>query len=62
MKLDNIIRELASELGVDFFGVADLSPARAEILRHCGEPDAAVGEPVPPPGVSATGETPQARA
>jgi epoxyqueuosine reductase QueG len=37
MKLDNMIRELAGELGVDFFGVADLSPARAEILRQGGE-------------------------
>ncbi|MGZ5091086.1 MAG: AMP-binding protein [Burkholderiales bacterium] len=36
--------------------------ARAEILRHCGEPDAGAGELVPPRALSATRETPQVRA
>jgi 1-acyl-sn-glycerol-3-phosphate acyltransferase len=50
--------------GRDLFSAALMlrDAARAEILRHCGEPDAAAGEPVPPRGVSAAGETPQARA
>jgi epoxyqueuosine reductase len=36
MGLDERIRELAGELGVDFYGVADLTPAREEILRQGG--------------------------
>lgn len=35
--LDDRIRGLAMELGVDFYGVADLRPARDEILRQGGE-------------------------
>jgi len=37
MKLDDTIRDLALELGADFFGVADLTPVRAEILRQGGD-------------------------
>lgn len=41
MGLDERIRSLVDELGVDFYGVADLGPARGEILRQGGEETAA---------------------
>ena len=37
MKLDDTIRDLAGELGADFFGIADLAAARDEILRQGGD-------------------------
>lgn len=36
MELDSRLRNLAEELGVDFFGVADLSPARDFIISQGG--------------------------
>ncbi len=41
MGLDEQIRRLAGELGADFYGVADLGPAREEVLRQGGEEMAA---------------------
>lgn len=36
MELDSRLRNLAEELGVDFFGVADLSPARDFVISQGG--------------------------
>ncbi|MBM3187518.1 MAG: epoxyqueuosine reductase [Chloroflexi bacterium] len=40
MPMDNVLRELAQALGADFYGVADLSPAR-ETIRAQGGPGVA---------------------
>lgn len=37
MQLDNSLGNLAVELGTDFFGVADLSPARYFIISQGGQ-------------------------
>jgi epoxyqueuosine reductase len=37
MQLDDRLRKLAEELGADFFGVADLSPARDFIISQGGQ-------------------------
>jgi epoxyqueuosine reductase len=37
MGLDERVKALAGELGAEFYGVADLGPAREEILRQGGE-------------------------
>ena len=40
-QLNDVYQSLALESGIDLFGVADLTPARAEILRQGGEQVAA---------------------